>query len=270
MGSVTHSITDFFSGDESIADRLRTIATPCLPAKGNKKVSIRIFDKKSLLGDATHSVEKVRQTLETFFNGLHQTAGLPAPVAESLHSFSFEVLFIPRDSTLAERRAFGMMDFPVYLDSTDGVAPLTEGGGKDLLLAHAIPERTQVRLIVSASETQMRGVDSYDEIKTLIKDEDQTTVGAGLPGTYFDPPSQTKCRKLGLIKMNLVNRNPVFDKREPKLIFVLKHELGHMFGMDHEVGTLMDPQYDAVVNRQDYTVNQLNVLNQSLTIIGRP
>src|SRR5215467_1894064 len=159
MGSVTNSITDFFCGDESIADKLRKIATPCLPTKGNKNVSIRIFDKKSLIGDVTNSVEAVRQTLENFLNQLHGTNGLPAAVAQNLQTFSFQVTFTARDSTADERRAFGMMDFPVYLETTEETTltrPFTEGDGKDLLLAHAIPEETDVRKILEELVVQTR------------------------------------------------------------------------------------------------------------------
>jgi len=259
------SITNLFSCKP---DRLRKIPTACVSAGGSKKVSIKVFDKKHLVGDATNSIEAVRQKLETFFNHLHEES-LPPGVAQNLQSFSFEVLFIPRDSTAVERRAFGMMDFPIYLDTTEGAGALTEGPVQDLLEDHGIPELTKVKLIKSDTETQFRNVNSGDEIKSFMKDEDQKDLGIGIPGTYFIPGSQAQCRKLAIIKMNLIKRNPVFDSREPKFISGVKHELGHMFGMDHEDGTLMDPNNREAANHPIYTANQIRVLNEVLTIISR-
>lgn len=268
MGSVTRSITDFFCREESIAERLRKIYTPCPPAAASKKILIRVFDNKSLIGDVTNSVEAMWQILETFLNGLHQTVGLPAAVAQSLQTFTFEVAFLPRNSTADERRTFGMMDFPVYLETTEATRTFTEGDGKDLLLTHQIPEETEIRKILPDAAVQTRRVHSYDEVKDFIKDDDQKDLGVAIPGTYFRN-RQTQCRKLAIIKINLITKNLVLDLRQPKFISVMKHELGHMFGMDHELGTLMDPQNREAMNHPDYTVNQLTVLNQVLTIINQ-
>src|SRR6266849_494349 len=185
MGSVTRSITNFFRGGDSVAERLRKIFTPCLSSAGSKKISIKVFDRKSLIGDVTNSAETVRRTLETFFNDLHKTNGLPPAVVQNLQSFSFEVVLIARDSTTDERRAFGMMDFPVYLETTETSAAFTENDGLELLLAHQIPEETQVRLIVSEHVVQLVGINSYDQVKGFVKDDDQTDLGVGIPGTYF-------------------------------------------------------------------------------------
>jgi hypothetical protein len=259
------SITNLFSCKP---DRLRKIPTACVSAGGSKKVSIKVFDKKHLIGDVTRSIEAVRQKLETFFNRLHEEP-LPPAVAQNLQSFSFEVLFMPRDSTAVERQAFGMMDFPIYLDTTEGAGALTEGPVQDLLKDHGIPDLTKVKLIVSDTENQFITVKSRDEIKSFMKDEEQKDLGIGLPGTYFIQGSQAQCRKLAIIKMNLIKRNPVFDTREPKFISGFKHELGHMFGMDHEDGTLMDPNNREAANHPIYTANQIRVLTEVLTIISR-
>ena len=268
MCSITNALSNLFCSPE----KLRTIPTPCLSARGSKKVSIRIFDKKSLIGDVTSSVAAVRQALETFFNGLHQTAGLPAAVVQNLQSFSFEVAFTPRDSSKDERRAFGMMDFPVYLETTEDktlTRPFTEGDGKELLLAHGIPDATQVKRIVSDTESRLINVHSHDEVKSFIKDDDQKDLGIAVPGTYFSPNTQTQCRKVAIIKINLIKKNLVPDLRQPKFISVMKHELGHMFGMDHESGTPMDPNNREAAKHADFTVNQIRVLNEVLTIISQ-
>jgi hypothetical protein len=269
MGRITRKTTDFFTGGDDRAKKLLGIHPACRLGTGSKKVSIKLFDKKSLIGDTTSSVAQVKQRLETFFNDLDGTLNLPASVAQNLRAFTFEVTLIRRNSSDSERLAFGMMDFPIYLESTEGDQPLTEEGGENLLIDHNMPERTRVTLILSDGGVQRRWVDTYDEVKSFVKDEDERTPGIGVPGTYFVPGSQARCRKVGIIKINLLIRNIVFELREDKFILVLKHELGHMFGMDHEDDTLMDPKYKDVVHHPDYTVNQISVLSDALTILSQ-
>ena len=87
-----------------------------------------------------------------------------------------------------------MMDFPIYLDTTEGAGALTEGPVQDLREDHGIPDLTKVKLIVSDTETQFITVKSRDEIKSFMKDEEQKDLGIGIPGTYFIPGSQAQCR----------------------------------------------------------------------------
>lgn len=243
--------------------------TACKTGTGGKKVSIKIFDKKALAGNVTSSLGQVKQNLETFFNNLHATANLPAAVAQHLQTFSFEVEFFTRNSTASERLAFGMMDFPVYLDSSAGIAPLTQKDGEDFITNHKLPELTKVVIkLPVGNEFQRTEVKTYLEIESFIKDEDQNVPGVGIPGPYFKPDSQAKCRKIGIIKMNLIE-NAVPALREAKFIGVLKHELGHMFGMDHEPGTLMERKIGDSLQHPNYTVNQVRVLNESLTVLSQ-
>jgi hypothetical protein len=264
------SLTNIFSGRQNTTGTLLPILPACLPAGASKKVSIKLFDKQHLIGDVTNSVSGVRQTLETFFNRLHETAGVPPNVAQNLQNFSFEVLFIPRDSTPAERRAFGMMDFPVYLADLDGSQPLTEARAMELLRTHGIPQETRTRTTLDDGGVQTSPVHSLNEVKSFITDGDNKDLGVGIPGTYFMPDIQRRCRKLAIIKMNLVKKNAVIDVREAKFISGLKHEIGHMFGMGHEPGTVMDGDNREAIKHPRYTVNQLRVLNDVLTIITAP
>lgn len=250
-------------------DNLRKVFVPCTAGTGSKKVSIKLFDRKGLIGDATSSVAQVKQRLETFFNGLDATLNLPASVAQNLQAFSFAVTVIRRDSSESERLAFGMMDFPVYLESSEGARPLSQDGGENLLTDHKIPARTRVKKTLSDGGVQFTWVDTKAEVKSFIKDEDEKIPGLGIPGTYFVPDIQSGCRKLGIIKMNLVIRNIVFELREDKFILVLKHEIGHMFGMDHEDDTLMDRKYKDVALHPDYTLDQIGVISEALTILSQ-
>ncbi len=249
---------------------VRNVLVACQPGTGGLKVSIKLFDDKNLVGDATDNIERFRQQLETFFNELDKTTGLPTAIAQNLQRFTFEVTYRKGNPTEPERLAFGMMDFPVYIETTeDGRRPISENLAESLFRAHNIPAKTRVTLIKGPNETQRRTVDSYKELKEFIKDEDQRQLGMGIPGTYFND-AQTRCRKIGIIKMNLVIFNIVQDKREERLVLVLKHELGHMFGMDHEPDTLMDEHYKDLTLHPDFNVNQLNVMSQVLTILSQP
>src|ERR1700730_7555873 len=135
MGSITQSITDFFRGKESLSERLRKMQPACRSGNGSKQLSIKVLDRKNVLSDAVHTVSAAKLDLETFFNSLSATPGLAAAIGQDLQTFTFAVTFVTRDSTKAERDAFGMMDFPVYLESTLGSTAFTTDDSKELLLA---------------------------------------------------------------------------------------------------------------------------------------
>ena len=269
LGRVFRATTDFFVGGGDRYAQLRKMHTACKPGPGGKKVSIKVFDKKGLVGNVTSSIVGVKQTLETFFNNLHATQNLDPAVAQNLQTFTFEVEFFARNSSAAERLAFGKMDFPVYLDSSAGIAPLTQKDGDDFIRNHKLPQLTKVTIkLPTGNEFERTVLKTYEAIESFIKDEDQKVPGIGIPGPYFTPGSQDKCRKIGIIKMNLVE-NAVPALREQKFIVVLKHELGHMFGMDHEAGTMMDRTYGDSLQHSNYTPRQIRVLSDSLTVLSQ-
>ena len=269
MGSVTRSITDFFRGKEDIAERLRRMQPACRGGTGGKRVFIKVFDRKNVLSDAAHSISEAKQDLEAFFNNLSATPSLPAPVAQDLQTFSFDVTFVTRDSNKDEREGLGMMDFPVYIETTIGSTAFTTDEGEALLLAHKIPEITEVFRPTDDEGTVAREpLQSYSAIDKFIPKHD--AFGAGVPGTYLMENSQTRRRKIGIIKVNdLIEGINSVEIRQKRFLLVLKHELGHMFGMAHDPNTLMDERYDVAINHPNYSIGQVLILDSTLNILAQ-
>lgn len=269
MGSVTRKITNFFRGKDDLAERLRRMQAACRAGTGGHTVFIKVFDRKNVLGDAAHSVGAVQLELETFFNGLSATPSLPPFQAQNLQTFTFVVTFITRDSTRAERDGFGMMDFPVYLETTEGSRAFTTDEGEALLMAHKIPSTTAVFIPTDEEGTvRHEPLEPYAAVEKFIPKS--IAFGLGIPGTYGVPHSQTNCRKLGIIKVNhlIAGVNSVVTRQE-RFVVVLKHELGHMFGMAHVPLTIMDENYDEVVKHPSYTIGQLLIVSGTLSTLAQ-
>jgi len=268
MGSITQSITDFFRGKEALSERLRKMQPACRSGTGSKKVSIKVFDRKNVLSDAVHTVSAAKQDLETFFNSLSATPGLSAPIGQDLQRFTFEVTFVTRDSTKAERDAFGMMDFPVYLESTLGSTAFTPDDSKELLLAHKIPETTEVFAPTDDEGTVgHEPLQTYTEVENFIPKHD--VFGVGVPGTYL-LNAQTTCRKIGIVKVNdLIAGINSFDIRQNRFLMVVKHEVGHMLGMAHVKDTLMDKKFDVVITHPAYTIGQVLIVDSTLNTLAQ-
>ena len=268
MGSLTRSITDFFSSRDDLADRLRKMQPACRAGTGSKRVSIKVFDRKNVLSEAAHTVSAAKQDLETFFTNLSATPSLPAPIVQDLQTFSFEVTFFTRDSTKAERESFGMMDFPVYLETTVGSTAFTTDEGEALLLAHKIPETTEVFRPTDDEGTVAREpLQSYTAIENFIPKH--VAFGAGVPGTYLIENSQTRCRKIGIVKVNdLIEGINSAETRQQRFVLVLKHELGHMLGIAHDPNTLMDENYDVAITHPNYSIGQVLIVDNTLNILA--
>jgi hypothetical protein len=107
----------------------------------------------------------------------------------------------------------------------------------------------------------------YQEIGNSWENKPEA-LGYGMCTGYFVGNNQQICRKLGIIKM----RGQMTEKIQPmalrpKLISVLKHEMGHMFGMAHEANTLMDRSYDVNINKPSYSPDQLWIMGQALDLL---
>lgn len=250
------------------ANNLLNVFVPCLPGTGSKRVAIRIFDRRSVLNDAFHSESAARQNMEAFFNNLSATAGLPAAIAQDLQTFSFAVTFVRRDSNQAEKDSFGMMDFPVYLESTAGSSAFSPEDAAALLRAHKIPERTEVFTPIDNEGTDANAaVNTYQIVEQFIPNPN--VFGAGVPGTYRIAASQSQCRKIGIIKGNQVIAGVAnFETRQNRLVAVLKHELGHMFGMAHVAGTLMEENYENAIAHPTFSIGQVIILYNTVTTLS--
>lgn len=269
MGSITDTLKRLFGSKQKVNQTLVQISTACPLAQGNKKVSIKIFGDGNLFGlvfSTAAEETSFRQGLETFLDDLDKSPNLEPVAVQLLQAFSFEVTFVKRESTDAERAAFGMMDFPVYLRTTAaGPGEFTRSEGKKLLEAHKIPKKTVVMRLSDGEDLAPLQVElnPYNEVDAFIPD--QTLFGAGIPGPYSDVRSQLKCRKLGIIKVNdLVQGVASFADRQTRFLFVLKHELGHMFGLDHLENTLMARKLKDIANHPNYTNGQIFTISGSL------
>ena len=243
MGSVTRSITRLFASGDPVATRLQRIFTPCRSGDGSKNVSIRIFDKHQLVNDMATSAEIVSD-LQTFLRGLASRTDLEPDVLTRLSPFTFTVTYDNKNPSQAEIDRFGPNVFPIYLLTATGSITTSRDDIVSLLVSHRIPEVTFVAKRHGNGVPLLSRVNSYQDIEDDWADK-PTVLGFGFPGAYFIPRNQTICRKVGIIKMQggmIENLGPM--GRRPKLVSVLKHELGHMFGLVHEPDTLMDADYD--------------------------
>jgi hypothetical protein len=210
----------------------------------------------------------VENDLETFLNGLDVTPGLDPAIAAGLAPYNFTVKYETNFPTQAEIDNSDVNDFPIYfLTRTGGFISSTDSV-VDLLVAHRIPELTFVGRRQGALPQPVLGRVSTYTIITADWQDKPSVLGFGIPGVYFVPNSQTRCRKIGIIKMQgSMIENLAFPQRRAKIVSVLRHELGHMFGLTHEDNTLMDPNYDVNATFTQYTNNQLWVVMRALDLL---
>jgi len=262
MCSVTDSITRIFCPKVTSG---RRIFPPCLHGDGSKNINIRIFDQHGLMKEMAPPND-VKSELQHFFDGLAKQSGIEAEAATRLSPFTFQVTYDNRRPTRNEIDHFGMNDFPVYLLTTTGSESSSDDDILSLLDKHKIPDTIFVWTRVGTSQTH-RETTSTDVIKKDWTGK-SNVLGFGFPGPYFLQRSQNFCRKLGIIKLRgemVLDVTPL--ALQPKLVSVLKHELGHMFGNDHVAKTIMDEQYDTVAGHQEYTNDQLVIMGRALEIL---
>jgi hypothetical protein len=260
MCSVTDSITRLFAPTAP----LRRVFPPCLHGDGSKNINIRIFDKHGLMKEMATSAEVVSD-LQNFLNGLASQPGLEAAAVAQLAQINFQVTYANRMSTQSEIDHFGMNDFPIYLLTATQPLQSSDADIVSLLEQHRIPETIFVVKRVGISQVS-RQTNSY----RLVDDwtAKPQVLGFGFPGPYFLQRNQNICRKLGIIKMRgeMIENIQPLDLR-PRLISVLKHELGHMFGNDHEPNTIMDEHYNVNINFPSYSNDQLVIVGRALEIL---
>lgn len=261
--------TRFFRG--GLSEEMRLLPKPCTPGWGSHVVSIKIFDRKGLLGDANLSAGQLKQELESFFDQVKEAAAEISEISPILNAFTFQVTYFDRDSTTQERNEFRVMDFPIYLESMEGASRFTYTDAEERLSTHGIPQKLSVfrynpsiKKIVPATITDRDGINSvYGHVKDFL--ENDTSLGIGVPGAYYVPGHQYICRKIGFIKVDKIVHFVPHARRASKLIKVFQHEIGHMMGLAHDGDTLMDVKYEKNENYPMYSELQLHVISETLT-----
>jgi len=266
MCSLSDSITRLFSTGNK---QMRRVYPPCLHGDGSKTVNIRIFDKFEFVNDMATAGEVVSD-LESFLRGLAAQKDLKPDVAALLSPITFHVSYEKKRPSQAEIDRLRVNDFPIYFLTATTPFDSTPADIVSLIESHKLPEHTFVfkRRMPDSVPPEPFPIDSYKEIEDDWANK-PTVLGFGFPGPYLIPRTQNMCRKLGIIKMKggMIENLPAGDKRQKKLVSVLKHELGHMFGMKHEDQTLMDPKYDINVQFPSYTNDQLWIAGKALELL---
>ena len=244
----------------SITERLRRVFLPCPANSAGNNVTIKVFDKHGLLSEMISSQNMVSE-MQNFLKGMGSAPRLPADVAANLTSIHYVVQYHESGPGEDEIKRFAVTDFPIHLLTASG---LLRSSGEDiieLLEKHRIPERTHV--VGTLSPITLLPVFPY---KTIEEDweTNKEVLGMGIPGWYHIPNSQNRCRKIGIIKMQgFMTENLPMARRPEKILSVLKHELGHMFSLRHQAGTIMNAEYGMIADSR-YMNDQLAIISLAL------
>ena len=260
-----HMCTRRSAANNAAAAPLRRVFPPCLHGNGSTNINIQIFDQHGLVDEMATSNEVVTD-LQNFLNGLASQPGLDPATVALLSQFTFRVTYANRMASQSEIDHFGMNDFPIYFLTATPPVQSSDAEIVSLLEKHRIPETIFVWVRVGTGQTN-RQTNGYRLVEADWTAK-PSVLGFGFPGPYFLQRNQNICRKLGIIKMRGgMIENLQFGGRRQKLVSVLKHELGHMFGNDHVPNTIMDEHYSVNANFPSYTNDQLVIVGRALEIL---
>ena len=254
------------TGNTASSDRVRQIFPPCAPESNpGKIIRIRVYDPKSLIG-SNSDLRNALTGVQQFYNGLRQTPQLPADMVNDLTAYTFEVTYTASAPTENEIRQFRRMDFPVYIFHTPGISANSSSieEMQTLLERHEISPPIRVRLINDDPNVVVT-TSAGDAYKTIGEDwENQNVLGFGFPGNYY---TQGTCHKLGLIKIDAILKNASgWNSGADRFRGVVTHELGHMLGLAHVDGTVMNRTYQP--GTAQFSVAQIDIVRDTLKILS--
>ncbi|MBT8183322.1 MAG: hypothetical protein KJN76_00665 [Eudoraea sp.] len=239
---------------------LRRVFPPC-PAATNvgKTANITLFDPKKLI-NSNSNLKNALVDVENFYSNLKNTTGLDTAVSSDLSAYTFQATYKPAAPSAVEINAMGRMDFPMYVFNSPGLSSNLSSVSEmhQLMETHQIPSILFLTTYTSpnSAATNPTG-DVYETISK--KWSDTSTLGFGFPAIYHTSGS---CHKLGLIKIDAVLNNVSGTAAVNKFKFVVKHELGHMFAVSHEAGTIMNEEYN--LSSSNFKPLQINVIRDTL------
>lgn len=204
---------------------------------------VLLIDRRGLVGDG------VRKTIAARFE---RDLNLLAPVKgksdylRTTLKLKFEVTWLSKSPTKAERGAFGRLDFPLYFENAHTSDNVSKGDIADIMRDHGIREVGRAGQLYGEAE----------------KGWESTSVeGLGIP------PLQGY-RKVGFIKTDHIMKHA--KDMETGYVNVVKHEFGHMCsitkhsdkGLMMSSVPLLTPNIDYADDDKDTIARQL----QRLTI----
>ncbi|MGN6492157.1 MAG: hypothetical protein ACTHLE_09200 [Agriterribacter sp.] len=254
------------TGNTTSSSRVRQIYPPCAPEPNpGKVVKVRVHDPKNLIG-SNNDLKNALTSVQQFYNGLQQTPQLPADLVSDLSKYTFEVTYTSSAPSDNEIRQLRRMDFPVYLFHTPGISANSSSIGEmqTLLERHEISPPIRVRLI-DEDPNVITTTSAGDAYKSLEDDwEKEEVLGFGFPGNYY---SQGTCHKLGLIKVDAIQKSAAGWSSIPdRFKGVIEHELGHMLGLGHFDGTVMNKKYQPGATQ--FTIAQIDIIRDTLKILS--
>ena len=200
---------------EGAGSQANALVVPVFPAPqptATRRVRICLIDPKKLLAAQGGLRKKFRHRVVRHLNGLQAKTFGPNHLKTTL-GLRFMTTYAPRDTTRAQRAAFGKFDYPIYL-----------------LNAHKTPDTPASEVVQIVKDHKIRDVHDFHE-KAEKGWKNPNVEGMGFPPLRG-------YRKVGFVKVDKAFDGPgAFDVRFANLIL---HELGHMFGITkHTKGLMM-------------------------------
>ncbi len=255
------------AANNAATEKIRRVFPPCAAEKNTgKQVKIILFDPKGLI-ESRSDLKAALKQVQDFYNGLKNTAGLPVDLVNDLALYSFQSEYRASAPSENEIRQLGRMDFPVYVFHSPPLSPDLSSADemKVLMERHQVASIIMLRMIDEQDPDAISFIGTADVYESIEKDwVNQLVLGFGFAGTYT---YNGNCHKLGIIKIDAVLANiPPNVSAADRFRSVLEHELGHMFSLRHEAGTIMNEKYEGGMTH--FSIPQIDVIRDTLKMLS--
>jgi hypothetical protein len=244
------------------SEKVRRVFPACTAEVTGKLVKIIVYDPKRLI-ESRSDLRAALTQVQDFYNGLKNQPGLPADLVSDLGLYSFQAEYKASAPSETEIKQLGRMDFPFYVFHSPPLSPdLTSVEEIQALMErHQVSSILWLRMIDETDPEAQAYIGTGDVYESLEKDWiNQLVLGFGFPGSYT---FNGNCHKLGIIKIDAVLANmPPGVSGAQRFRGVLEHELGHMFSLRHEAGTIMNEKYEGGMTH--FSAAQIDVIRDTL------